>query len=211
MPQDFSAYNIHFGMDASLFWTKLTYLMGDIMFSEPTHKVAVALGPPSNKKIVYRYTQTQRNPFQGSPLHQIPGHHFVESLFLFQTLMERFPSRKLRDLSEAYGRRWIKFAAGDEPWEEYRLDDGAEEGKIMVINGRTGFEIRSRRDDEWESAVYEEGERRYRGWKMVAEIMGNIVKAGGVKLAESARWKWGTDDGVFRLAGLKGPYENTAD
>jgi hypothetical protein len=45
---------------------------------------------------------------------------------------------------------------------------------------------------------------------MVAEIMGNIVKAGGVKLAESARWKCGTDDGVFRLAGLKGPYENTA-
>jgi hypothetical protein len=141
-----SAYNIHFGMDASLFWTKLTYFMGDIMFSEPTHKVAVALGPPSNKKIVYRYTQTQRNPSQGSPLHQMPGHHFVESLFLFQTLMERFPSRKLRDLSDAYGRRWIKFAAGDEPWEEYRLDDGAEEGKIMVINGRTGFEIRSRRD-----------------------------------------------------------------
>jgi hypothetical protein len=182
--------------------------MGDIMFSEPTNKVAVALGSPSNRKKVYRYTQTQRNPFQGSYLHQIPGHHFIESLFLFQTLMERYPSQKLRDLSEEYGKRWIRFAVGQEPWEEYRLDGEEGEGNIMVINGRTGFEIRSRKEDEAEGAVCEEGERRYSEWETVAEVMGDIAKVGGVQLAELARWKWGTDDGVFRLAGLKGPYDD---
>lgn len=59
----------------------------------------------------------------------------------------------------------------------------------MVINGRTGFEIRSREDDERESAVCEEGKRRYVGWEVVAEVMGNIASTGGVELAEASRWK----------------------
>lgn len=132
------------------------------MFSEPIHKLTGSFASLSSKK-VYHYTQTLRNPFQGSLLHQIPGHHFIEALFLFQTLREKYPSQRLKDISEEYGKRWISFAAGEEPWEEYRLHGGVGDGKIMVINGRTGFEVRSRNDDEVESKISEEGERRYAG------------------------------------------------
>lgn len=197
-------------MDDNLFWNKLSYLMGDIMFSEPIHKLAVSLGSPFSNKKVYRYTQTVRNPFQGSLLHQIPGHHFIDLLFLFQTLKERYPSQRLRDISEEYGRRWIGFAVGKEPWEQYRLEGEKGEGKIMVINGRTGFEVRSRKEDEAESAISEEGERRYVGWKAIGDIVGDIVRSSGVKTGEDVKWKWGTDDGIFRLAGLKGPYGDTS-
>jgi hypothetical protein len=109
-------------MDDNLFRNKLSFLMGDIMFSEPIHRLALSLA--SSKKKIYHYTQTIRNPFQGSLLHQIPGHHFIDLLFLFQTLRERYPSQKLRDISEEYGRRWIRFAAGEMPWEEYKLGEG---------------------------------------------------------------------------------------
>jgi hypothetical protein len=125
-------------------------------------------------------------------------------LFLSQTLMERYPSQKSRDLSEEYGRRWIKFAIGEEPWEEFRLDGEDDDGKIMAINGRTGFEIRSKREDEAESGISEEGERRYREWGVIGEIMGDLVRDHGLGRVQEARWKWGTDDGIFRLAGLKG-------
>jgi hypothetical protein len=188
-------------MDINLFWNKLSYLMGDIMLSEPFHKLAASLGSPSSNKRVYRYTQTLRNPFQGSLLHQIPGHHFIELLFLFQTLRDRYPSQKLRDISEEYGRRWIKFAVGRNPGRKYRLDGGEGEGRIMVINGRSGFEIRSRREDEME------GERRYVGWVVIEEIMRDLVYEGGVRKG-GVKWKGGTDDGIFRLAGLKNPYED---
>jgi hypothetical protein len=194
-------------MDANLFWNKLSYLMGDVMFSEPIHKLAGSLASLGSKK-VYRYTQTLRNPFQGSLLHQIPGHHFVEVLYLFQTLVERYPSQKLKDISEQYGKRWISFAAGEEPWEEHKLDGGEGDGKIMVINGRTGFEVRSRYNDEVESKISEEGERRYAGWEVTREIMEALANGVESGKGESVRWNWGTDDGIFRLAGLKGPYEN---
>jgi hypothetical protein len=38
-----------------------------------------------------------------------------------------------------------------------------EEGKVVVINGRTGFEVWSWKEDEVEIAISEEGERRYVG------------------------------------------------
>ena len=190
-------------MDVNLFWNKLSYLMGDIMFSEPIHKLAVSLAS-SEKQKVYRYSQTIRNPFPGTLLHQIPGHHFIDLLFLFQNLRDRYPSQKLKDISEEYGRRWIRFAVGEEPWEEYKID----QEKVMVINGRTGFEIRTRRKDELESALSEEGVRRYAGWEVIGEIMEDLVKRDGLGRATDVKWKWGTDDGIFRLAGLDGPYED---
>ena len=87
----FSAYDITSSIHPNAFWTKLMYLMGDIMFSEPSHKFVnyLASQPSTHKKHAYRYTMTMRNPFPGSNLHQIPGHHFVDLLFLFQTLRER--------------------------------------------------------------------------------------------------------------------------
>jgi hypothetical protein len=77
------------------------------------HHARYAAGP--SKKKVYRYTTTMRNPFPGSAFHQIPGHHFIDILFLFQTLRERYPSERLRDLSEEFGKRWIRFAIWEKP------------------------------------------------------------------------------------------------
>jgi hypothetical protein len=122
--------------------------------------------------------------------------------------VERYPSQKLKDISEQYGKRWISFAAGEEPWEEHKFDGGEGDGKIMVINGRTGFEVRSRYNDEVESKISEEGERRYAGWEVTREIMEALANGVESGKGESVRWNWGTDDGIFRLAGLKGPYEN---
>jgi hypothetical protein len=199
-----SAYNIAPKMDANLFWTKLNFLMGDIMFSQPIHKLSRALASQNeaNKKKIYRYTQTVRNPFPGGLLHQIPAHHFIETMFLFGTLRHRYPSQRLKELSDEYGRRWIKFTYGLSPWEEY-----AEDEKIVVIEGRAGFDLRSRREDEEKSGLAEEGERRYKGWEAIWEVMNDI--AGGVEgsiKGEEARIRWGTDGGIFRLAGFDGPF-----
>jgi hypothetical protein len=68
----------------------------------------------------------------------------------------------------------------------------------MVINGRTGFEIRSR-DDEVESKISEEGERRYAEWEVTREIMEALATGGESGRGENMRWNWGTDDGIFQI------------
>lgn len=60
-----------------------------------------------------------------------------------------------------------------------------------------GFEV--------ESEINEEGERRYKQWEIIGEIMENL----GLENGELARWRWGTDDGIFRLSGSAGPYEES--
>jgi hypothetical protein len=202
-----SAYDITSSTHPNAFWTKLLYLMGDLMFSEPSHKFVnyLASQHSPNKKKIYRYTMTMRNPFPGSNLHQIPGHHFIDILFLFQTLRERYPTKRLRNLSEEFGKAWLRFGVGKEPWDEFKKGEGEE--KIMVFNGVDGCSLRSRKEDERLSAGAEEGERRYKGWEAIAEVMGDLAKAKrGVVSAEETRLAWGPDGGVFRLIGLKGPY-----
>jgi len=204
-----SAYDITPGMDSNAFWTKLSYLMGDVAFSEAIHKLLnhLASQPSTSlvKKKVYRYTMTMRNPFPGSPLHQIPGHHFIDLLFLFQTLRDRYPTKKLRKLSEEFGKAWLRFGAGLEPWKEFRK--GENEESIMVFNGVDGCSLRSRKEDERISASAEEGERRYKAWETAAEVFQDLAKGErGVLAAEEARLSWGSDGGIFRLIGLKGPY-----
>jgi hypothetical protein len=204
-----AAYDISPSVDPNAFWTKLTFLMGDIMFSEHSHKLVnyLASVPQAspNKKKVYRYTMTMRNPFPGSTLHQIPGHHFIDMLFLFQTLRERYPTKRLRDLSEEFGKAWMRFGAGKEPWGEFKSGEGEE--KIMVFNGVDGCSLRSWKEDEALSAKSEEGERRYAGWDAIAEVFGELVNGEkGLVGAEEARLAWGPDGGLFRLVGLNGPY-----
>lgn len=197
-----SAYNITPTTDSNLFWTNLSYLMGDVMFSSPTHNLAQSLASSSNKNI-YRYSQMIRNPFPGSPLYHVSGPHSIDNFFLFGTLRERYPTQKLRDLSEEFGKRWLRFAVGLEPRSGYVKGDE----KIMVIHGRSGFELRSRDEDVMESAKSEEGARRYGAWEVIAEVLKDLASGErGIVKGEEARMEWGTDGGVFRLAGLAGPY-----
>jgi hypothetical protein len=127
-------------------------------------------------------------------------------LFLFATLRDRYPSQKLRDLSGEFGKRWLKFGVGLAPWEEYVLDGNEGEGKIMVINGRNGFDLRSRKEDVEESKLSEEGERRYAAWETTIEVMSDIAREQGVVKGEAVMWKWLTNDGMLGLVGIKGPY-----
>ncbi|CZR55142.1 uncharacterized protein PAC_05028 [Phialocephala subalpina] len=171
----------------------------DLMFSHLIHSLSHHVAK-SNKK-VYRYHQTIRNPFPGSGMHQIPGHHFIELLFLFGTLRERYPSQKLKDISDEYGKRWLKFAVGEASWPEYGAGESGEEN-IMIICGGEGFDLRTRREDELKSATASEGERRYKAWEVIEEVMGSL----GEEKGEEVRMSWGPDGGFWRLAGLEGPY-----
>lgn len=196
------AYDITPKMDLVLFWTKLNFLMGDVMFSQPAHKLTRALASSTNphKMKVYRYHQSIRGPFLGDHF-QIPGPHSIEQLFLWGTMRDSYSSQKLRDISDEYGKRWIAFGNGKAPWQEF----GAEQN-IMVIDGRKGFELRTRSEDEAESKWAEEGERRYKGWEVFEEVMVDLVEERGIEGAARARMEWTTDGGINRLAGLKGPF-----
>lgn len=194
-------YGISPGMDVNLFSTKLTYLLGDICFSEPSHKLVTKLASvpqsASHTKRVYRYTVTLRNPFPGSPHYQVPGHHFAEILFLFGTLQSRYPTQRDRDISTEFMKRWLRFGTGLEPWDPYVIDGTETEGKIMVINGVNGWDLRTKKEDQRKSQLSEEGERRYRNWDIIAEVMNDLGGKDMIK-GVNARLAWGTDGGVFQ-------------
>lgn len=192
-----SAYRITPGMDHNLFLTRLMYLMGDITFSEPAHNLSGALATRSEKR-VFRYTMTMRNPFPGSNLHQIPGHHFIDLLFLFGTLRERYPTQRYKDLSDEFGKRWLRFGLGIDPWDEYKIDGREDDGKLMLISGAEGWVVKTRERDEEESKHAEEGERRYAGWEALTSVMKNLSLEEGGKVQGEQLWqKW--IGGIFSL------------
>lgn len=79
-------------MDRNLFWSRAMHMVGDLMFSQPTQTLLDELAGHGRK--VYRYTFALSNPFSGSPLSYVAGHHFVEILYLFLTLTERYPTHR---------------------------------------------------------------------------------------------------------------------
>lgn len=170
-----TVYEITPDMDANLFWTKLSYLMGDHIISESVHSLSNFLVGNTSKKI-YRYTETVRNPIPGTPNHQIPGHHFIELLYLFGTIRERYPSQRDRYLSEEFGKRWLRFGVGLEPWDEYRIEGKEDDGKIMIISGSEGWVLKSRARDGMESLKAEEGKRRYEGWEVMTEVIKSLFE-----------------------------------
>lgn len=142
-------YNITPTMDQNLFAHFATRWLGDIIFDAPIHALCTHLATSTAKK-VYRYIFDVGNPFVGTPFYNVP-HHWVDVYFLFRTLQFRFPSQKLRDVSDAHSRLWVGFANGKEPWGEYR---GGSEGLVMVVDEGEGWtqrrwgdvRLRSQRD-----------------------------------------------------------------
>lgn len=92
--------------------------------------------------------------------------------------------------------------AGKEPWEEYKL--GEDEEKIMVVSGRDGWRVKSREADKVESKDAEDGERRYRCWEVLEDVMRDLIdgERGEVK-GEEASWR-GVPKGAFMFIGLWG-------
>ena len=87
-----------------------------------------------------------------------------------------------------------------------RIDGTEDEGKIMIIGGSEGWSLKSRKQDERESKVVEEGERRYKGWEAIADVMRKLAEVDSGFVKENARLAWGPDGGIYRLLGVQGPY-----
>ncbi|KAF5539494.1 carboxylesterase type B [Fusarium mexicanum] len=157
-------YEISRSMDKNLFWTRLCTLCGDVMFSLPCHILSKELWQSGKKQ--YRCILSLRNPFPGSFFSNILGHHFIELIYQFMTLMERLPLQRQRDVCVGFVRRWTAFAYGEEPWSQYTWVDEA----VAVADSREGWVVRSRVKD-MEVSVYDEGgQRRYENWEALDEV-----------------------------------------
>ncbi|KAE9367251.1 alpha/beta-hydrolase [Stipitochalara longipes BDJ] len=167
-----SASQITRTMDRNLFWTRLNTLIGDVIFSAPTHNLLTTLTSPSfpsenGRKKIYRYNNALRNPFPGTPYYGVAGHHFVELAFQFLNFCERYPHPKLVDVSVEFARRLVVFANGREPWEEFEIRDGE---RIAVVNSGRGWRTYTREEDERVGNLEEEGGRRYAVWEALGTV-----------------------------------------
>lgn len=169
------------GMDANRFLGNLSYLMGDMFISAPMHTLAKALASHSPntanapRRKIYRYNFALSNPFPGNSHSFSTGHHFIEILFVFLTLLDRYPRRRpgnwhaVQALETA--KRWISFANGLAPWDEYRVsvsERGMEEGQaqIAICDDIRGWHMRSLAEDEEQSLSDPWGPRRYAAWRI---------------------------------------------
>ena len=100
----------------------------------------------------------------------VAGHHFIELLFQFQTLLERFPTQRLRKISTEFAQRLIKFAVGEAPWSPYE----AHEQRIAVVSSRDGWQVYTREEDVRQGGLTEEGGRRYDAWETVEEVWAGL-------------------------------------
>lgn len=161
-------------IDPNLFVAQGMKLAGDVVFSEPTHSISNALVATrpgdSNRRSVYRYSFGLSNPFPGSVLAFVPGHHAVELYYQFMTLTSRYPTYRNKFFerqAQETSRAWTRFGNGLAPFEnaEYNLD----EGRIAVCDDLRGWRARSRIEDEETSKSDPWGPRRYENWELLAE------------------------------------------
>ncbi|KAL7916803.1 Alpha/Beta hydrolase protein [Trichoderma velutinum] len=164
--QILKAYNISDDTDRNLFWTNIMKLGGDAIFSQGTHMVAKALAETPGKT-VYRYNIALRNPFPGSIYTEVPGHHFIDLLYLFTTLSDRYPTDQHRRISEGFAKRWIAFGNGEAPWDAYTT--GKE--SIAVVDNRHGWVTVTREEDDEKYRDSEDGQRRYEAWEIVHKVL----------------------------------------
>ncbi|KAL4866196.1 Alpha/Beta hydrolase protein [Aspergillus spectabilis] len=174
------AYDIHEGMDEGLFWQNALVILGDLVFSEPTHSAAIAVAQTGRQRI-YRWQFGLQNPFPGSIFSYTTGHHFVELLYQFMTLTARFPTHRnnfLQRQAEEMARSWIRFANGLPPMPGAKPYD-VETGSIMICDMLHGWSVRTRAEDE-ESSQYDLwGPRRYRQWEILNEALKGAGRSKG--------------------------------
>ncbi|OQV01425.1 hypothetical protein CLAIMM_06789 [Cladophialophora immunda] len=152
------------GADQNLFWRNLTQLIGDMFFSVPIHRLVTRLARQNTaagdgdapKRKVYRYCFGLSNPFPGSDHSFVTGHHFVEILFVFLTLLDRYPGHRDRWLerqAKETARKWILFANGQAPWDEYMIDESGDtnSAKMAVCDDIRGWHVKTMAQDEEES------------------------------------------------------------
>lgn len=176
-------------MDANLFWGNLTYFVGDLMLSEPIHRLAnhLALQSATNsskKRKIYRYSFGLSNPIPGSDHSFVTGHHFLEILFLFLTLLDRYPRQRggwWAAQAKETAKKWILFANGKEPWDEYIVPQPGrtDKAKIAICDDLRGWHVKTIAEDEEQSQTDPWGRRRYDGWEAIEEAYLSLRHAGG--------------------------------
>lgn len=110
---------------------------------------------------------------------EIPGHHFVDGLYLFMTLHERFPSDKYRSVSTEFSRRWIVFANGLPPWTKYDMISES----VAIVDEIQGWKDMNRIDYELASGSYC-GMSRVKAWEIAAEILAKQVEQAPMALRQ---------------------------
>ncbi|KAJ9607899.1 hypothetical protein H2200_007978 [Cladophialophora chaetospira] len=204
-------------MDRNLFYGNLTYLMGDLILSQPIQMLANHLAlesakSSSQKRKIYRYSFGLTNPIPGSDHSFVTGHHFVEILFLFLTLLDRYPRHRegwLATQAKETAKRWILFASGQEPWDEYIVSQPQHtaSAKIAICDDLRGWHVKTVSEDEKVSQTDPWGRRRYAGWEAIEEAYQSLRTQG----ADEEAWSRALD--AFRL-GLLGSLigaQNEAD
>ncbi|KAK5054457.1 hypothetical protein LTR84_001348 [Exophiala bonariae] len=215
-------------IDPNRFLLQLSYFIGDLLFSAPIDKLATTLARTSSsgarrettlkQRTVYRYSIALSNPFAGNTHSFAAGHHFVEILFLFLTLLDRYPTRRdkwLERQARETARRWITFANGKEPWEEYRVNslttggneasDDASEAKIAIADDLHGWTVRTRSEDEQASKDDPWGERRYAGWRALEKAFDALKSASGMPEEMHGAFVNGARLQILKAATTPGP------
>ena len=120
--------------------SEATLLSGDLIFQETIRETARELVKAS--KPVYYYHFDFVNPFP-DPFFGGVAHHFVDVLFVFQTLHDVYPDELSKKVSWDMGRYWVSFAAKGKPdgWEDFK------EGIIAVADPKEGWVQRTEKED----------------------------------------------------------------
>jgi hypothetical protein len=162
-------------MDELLFQRNAMMLLGDMIFSEQCDSIATDLARHAREtgaRNVYRWEFCLPNPFGGSFFQFVHGHHFVELFYQFMTLTSRFPNHRNRFLArqaEQMARMWIRFANGLPPLPDSEHEP--EKRKIIIGDTSVGWQVRTRDEDEEVSKEDAWGERRYKHWQILKEVI----------------------------------------
>ena len=146
------AYSIVEGTPKEKLIDQATLLSGDLIFQQVIRDAARELVKAGIK--TYYYHWDYPNPFP-APFFGGVAHHFVDCLFLFQTLHDIYPTDLARQISETMGRYWITFAATGTPdgWKLFN------DGIVAVVDPNEGWVQRTveedrktpwRREDKWD-------------------------------------------------------------
>jgi carboxylesterase type B len=129
-----------------------TLLSGDLLFQQLIQDAAREL-VHAGKKVFY-YHWDYPNPWP-APFFGGVAHHFIDVLFVFQTLKDIYPNELSRKIAEEMGKYWVTFAAKGTPegWAEYNR------GIVAVVDPSEGWVQRTveedrkvpwRRADRWD-------------------------------------------------------------
>jgi carboxylesterase type B len=146
------AYSIIPGTPIEKVIEEATLLSGDLIFQQSIREAAHAL-VKAGKKVFY-YHWDFPNPWP-APFFGGVAHHFVDVLFIFQTLRDIYPNDLSRKVAEDAGRYWVSFAAKGTPdgWTEFK------DGIVAVVDPTEGWVQRTvdqdrqtpwRREDRWD-------------------------------------------------------------